>query len=122
MKKNSVILSVLGIIAVVAAVVVFSRINYRPPSGIVYFYGDACPHCLNVEKFIEDNKIEDKVSFEKKEVFENEENAMELAGFAQKCRLSAANIGVPFLWDGSKCYVGDTDIINFFKQKAGVGR
>jgi glutaredoxin len=124
MKKNNLILIIAGVVVLLAAgYFVFSR-NHQPAaeigSGIIYFYGDTCPHCLNVEKFFEDNNIEDKVSFKKEEVFENQANANELASVAQQCKLPAAEIGVPFVWDGSKCYLGETDVINFFKEKAGI--
>jgi glutaredoxin len=87
--------------------------------GIVFFYGEGCPHCAKVEEFFKDNNIEDKVDFVKKEVYKNRRNANELAARAKDCGLSTQRIGVPFLWDGSKCLIGDEDIINFFKQKIG---
>ncbi len=55
-----------------------------------------------------------------KEVFKNKDNAALLATKAQACNIATDQIGVPFLWDGTKCYVGDEDIINFFKQKTNV--
>jgi len=36
---------------------------------------------------------------------------------AKICELPTDSIGVPFLWDGKDCLIGDQDIINFFKQK-----
>jgi len=98
------------------------RNNSEPPTEnkIILFYGENCPFCAKVDTFIKDNKIEEKVSFEKKEVFNNQDNAKELVDLSQKCNLPADQVGVPFLWDGSKCFVGDEDIINFFKQKAGI--
>jgi len=119
MNKKLLILILVGIIVLGAAVFIISK-NISPQNKIILFYGENCPFCQKVEDFIKENKIEEKVPFERKEVFNNEKNAQELVGKAQKCGLSAADIGVPFLWDGSKCFVGDTDIINFFKQKTGV--
>ena len=84
---------------------------------IILFYGDGCPHCALVEKYIEENNVKDKISFGQKEVYYNDQNASELAEKAKACGLPADSIGVPFLWDGSKCLVGYQDIINFFKQK-----
>ena len=86
-------------------------------SGIILFYGDGCPHCAIVEEFVEQNNIEEKVSFSKKEVYYNQQNASELGVKAKVCGMSTDFIGVPFLWDGSKCYVGDQDIVEFFKNK-----
>jgi len=86
-------------------------------SGIVLYYGDGCPHCALVEEFVTENNIEAEVSFAKKEVYYNKQNASELAEKAMTCGMPTDSIGVPFLWDGSECLVGDQDIIEFFKSK-----
>ena len=88
-------------------------------NGIVLFYGDGCPHCALVEQYISENNIESKVQFTKKEVYNNQQNASELTAKAKACGMATDSIGVPFLWDGSSCLVGDQPIIDFFKQKAG---
>jgi glutaredoxin len=72
-----------------------------------------------VEKYIEENKIQDKISFTQKEVYYNQNNAKELEAKAKICGLPTDSIGVPFLWDGEKCLIGDQDIINFFSAKGG---
>jgi glutaredoxin len=84
---------------------------------IILFYGDGCPHCAIVEEYIKENNINDKISFAQKEVYYNQNNAKELETKAKICGLPTDSIGVPFLWDGSKCFVGDQDIIDFFKTK-----
>ncbi len=92
-------------------------IENQSPSQIILFYGDGCPHCAIVEKYIEGNYIKDKISFAQKEVYYNQNNAKELETKAEICGLPTDSVGVPFLWDGEKCLIGDQDIINFFKQK-----
>jgi len=87
------------------------------PSGIILFYGEGCPHCANVDKYIETNKVKEKIAFDSKEVFLNQENAREMVAKAKACGLTTDSVGVPFLWDGTNCIVGDVDIINFFKTK-----
>lgn len=85
---------------------------------MIYFYGDGCPHCANVEKFFQENNVESKIQFEKKETYSNNQNADLLSLIARKkCALPGTEIGVPFLWDGLKCILGDTPIIDFFEQK-----
>jgi glutaredoxin len=86
-------------------------------SQIILFYGDGCPHCKIVEEYIEKNKTKEKLSFAQKEVYYNKTNANELVEKAKICGLPTDSIGVPFLFDEKKCYIGDQDIINFFKQK-----
>lgn len=86
-------------------------------SQIILFYGVGCPHCKIVEEYINENSIQNKISFAQKEVYYNQNNAKELEAKAKICGLPTNSIGVPFLWDGEKCLIGDQDIINFFKQK-----
>jgi len=95
----------------------FLFVKKSSQSSIVYYYGADCPHCLEVEKFLKENKIEEKLTFEKKEVYYNQKNAQELSKRAKKCGLKATEIPVPFIWDGSKCIIGDEAVINFFKEK-----
>ena len=89
----------------------------KQESEIILFYGVGCPHCAKVEEYIKQNQIDKKISLVQKEVYYNQKNAKELQEKAQKCRLMANSIGVPFLWDGKTCIVGDQPIIDFLKQK-----
>ncbi|MDO8468788.1 MAG: hypothetical protein Q7S29_03465 [Candidatus Peribacter sp.] len=87
------------------------------PQGMVLYYGDGCPHCANVEAFVKENNVEQKVQFVRKEVYNNKSNAREMGSFAKKCGLPTDSIGIPFLWTGAKCLTGDKDIIAFFQQQ-----
>jgi len=87
---------------------------------IVLYFGYSCPHCLIIEDFLKENNISKKISFSQKEVFKNKNNYQELSEKAKLCNIPENEIGVPFLWDGEKCFVGDKDIIAFFKNKTGV--
>ena len=87
------------------------------PSGIVLFYGIGCPYCEQVDAYITEQDITEKVSFERKEVYYNKENADELASLVSICGLPTNKVGVPFLWDGEYCFVGMPDIVNFFDEK-----
>jgi len=89
----------------------------RTDTPIVFYFGETCPHCKIVEEFIEKNDVESKVKFSKKEVYNNKDNADEAVAKAALCGIDKKNLGVPFLWDGEKCYIGDEQIINFFKEK-----
>ena len=70
-----------------------------------------------VEEYIEENNIKEKIFFEQKEVYYNKNNANELAEKAGLCGLPTNSVGVPFLWNGSKCFVGDQEIIEFLKEQ-----
>ena len=86
-------------------------------SDIILFYGDGCPHCALVEEYINQNGIEAKITFSKKEVYNNKQNADDLVAKARVCGMPTDSVGVPFLWDGSTCFLGDRDIIEFFRSK-----
>ncbi len=88
-------------------------------SQIILFYGIGCPYCAKVEEFIKENQIEKTIPFVKKEIYFNRQNAKELEEKAKICEIPENEVGVPFLWDGEKCFLGDVDIINFFKEKIG---
>lgn len=86
----------------------------------IFFYGNTCPHCVDVEEWMNENKIEEKIEIIKKEVYNNKENAKELVEAAKKCGLPTDSIGVPFLFAEGKCFIGTPDVVNFLAQKAGI--
>jgi hypothetical protein len=89
-------------------------------SDIVFFFGKGCLHCKDVEKFIADNKIDEKVAFESLEVWHNAENNNTLMQKAEECGIAEKEIGIPFLSAKGECFVGTVNIENFFKQEAGI--
>lgn len=119
-RSRSFLKPIIGGVAVVAfLVVVFfvARSGKSLPQGIVLYYGDGCPHCALVETFVKEKNVEEKVKFERKEVYNNKRNAREMASFAKKCGLPTDSIGIPFLWTGTQCLTGDKDIIAFFQRQ-----
>lgn len=82
-----------------------------------YFWGDTCPHCANVAKFLESWEGKDKVKIDKKEIYRNPDNARLLDTRAQVCNLPKDQIPVPFLVTPEReCITGDEPIINHFKS------
>ena len=86
----------------------------------IYFYGEECPHCHDVMKFLEENKIAEKVKFEKKEVWHDKKNAAEMNDKARSCGLDVKKIGVPFLFAEGKCHIGTPDVEAYFSKAAGL--
>lgn len=86
---------------------------------MIIFYGEGCPHCLIVDEYLEKNKVSDKLKFEHLEVYKNRDNAALLAESAKRCGIKSDQVGVPLLWNEGKCLVGDKDIVDFLKEKAG---
>jgi len=118
-KKNIFIIA--GVVLIVVLIILFYFTNsVAGPKGIILFYGEGCSHCKIVDDFISQNKIEDKVKFTRLEVFNNKDNAGILLQKAGICKIDQNNIGVPFLWDGKNCLLGDEDVISFFKKEANI--
>jgi len=125
-----------AIIIIFIAVIVFLVLNYissgfskilsflKAPhpyeNSIILFYQDNCDHCEKVDNFIRDNKVEEKVAFVRLNVYGSPENINILSDKAQTCGLDVKIIGVPFLWDGKNCILGDVEVINFFKTQIAV--
>ena len=89
-------------------------------SVTTYFYGEECPHCKDVRKFLDENDVESKYSFVKREVWHDSANASLMREAANVCALQSKEIAVPFVFSEGKCLVGTPKVIEFFKQKAGI--
>ncbi|MDD3285675.1 MAG: hypothetical protein PHG95_03530 [Patescibacteria group bacterium] len=124
MNKNKSALSaviVLLVLIAVASIFIFKRQseNNQVPAdnnGMILFYSLSCPHCQNVEKYIQENNVKDKYSFSQLEISADRKNSEMLVAKAEICGLDTGSLGVPFLWTGEKCLLGDTDIIDFFSK------
>ena len=104
MNKKIIIPTILFVICLVFSFLVLLKnqpINQQPEqSQIILFYGIGCPHCAKVEEFIKENQIEKIISFVKKEIYFNRQNAKELEEKAKICKIPENEVGVPFFWDG----------------------
>lgn len=132
--KNFVLVLLVLVLAGLAGALLFTKGNNAQPENCpavlgtscnatdteeILFYGQGCPHCALVEKFIEDNNIKANFQFDEKEVYGNASSAEVLIKKAQTCGLSLDSLGVPFFWDGpnGKYYGGDKEINCYLKSK-----
>lgn len=82
----------------------------------ILFYSNNCPHCKELEKWMEENNLEEKTSIIKKEVDNNKSNITELNRLARNCGLKPNEVGVPFLFTPERqCLVGSLEIVEYFK-------
>lgn len=88
-----------------------------PKEKIIYYYGNTCPHCQEVEEWMKKEKIDEKIRVEKKEVYQNQANAQELTLVAQNCGLDPNAIGVPFLYADGKCYIGTPTVKRILQER-----
>jgi len=124
MKKNTFIPALMFVILAVVIIFFVSKDdtdinneNTALKTDIILFYGTGCQYCGVVEEFLEEKEVEKIISFKNLEVFNNKANATLLEAKARVCGLNTNSIGVPFLWDGQDCLIGDKAIIAFFENK-----
>lgn len=92
------------------------------PENLVFYYGVTCPYCEDVEDWMTENGIEEKITIVKKEVYEDRDNAMELTQAAGSCGMDTASVGVPFLHTPQgECFIGSIDIINYLSGQVDLG-
>lgn len=89
-------------------------------TGVVFYYGEECPHCHTVLDFLEEHDVVSSVSFDVKETWHDKENSRELLANAAKCGYAPNEIGVPFLYADGECLVGAPDVIGYFSERAGL--
>ena len=126
--KNTIIGFVAVILALIGGLVYWglqdsgSTSEATPDNGasIVYYYGAECSHCKDVQDFIDQNGIAEKVHFVKKEVWHNTKNASEMETRAKVCDIQKEGMGVPFVFADGKCMIGTPTVIDFFKKAAGI--
>lgn len=124
MKKFPAIAIFLSLLILVTGALLFSKspkpeITPSPSSqgaaGYEYFFSETCPHCANVQSFLDEWEGKEKISLEKKDVNGNKENSLLLTKRASECSIPANGIGVPFLYTPEgECIIGDTNIIEYF--------
>lgn len=108
-------------IVAVCAILFVSFCSLTFAEEYIFFYGNWCPHCANVEKFFDEEKIEKKFNITSKEIYFNRDNLKDLGFYLEKLNLSSEKMGVPFLvinsWSESSYLNGDKPIIDFFNKK-----
>ena len=92
------------LLLIVAAVVLAScggtqKDIINPDADYVYFYGATCPHCIELNKQIEEAGILEELSVEKREVWFNNENQAVFQSVADELWLDDSKVWVPFVYE-----------------------
>lgn len=112
-------------IIIVACVIVLSACSRLPaqvqttptliPPGQFYFFSATCPHCAVVKDYIDNNRVAERLYFLSQDV-NTDRRAYELfAAVGQRCGLDERRLVIPLFWDGTNCYLGEEQVINYFK-------
>jgi len=93
-------------------------LNNSEVEKAIFFYSDSCSHCQKVKAYIKDNAINKKVFYREVAAFANQENMNLFRQKASECGLGEYQRGVPLVYSQGKCYLGDIEVIKFFKEEA----
>ena len=86
----------------------------------ILYWGTTCPHCHDTIDWIEENKIDEKITVVRKEVYENRQNSDDLSQKAKECGLDPDSIGIPLLYTTEgNCLIGTPDITKYLSDKTG---
>lgn len=86
------------------------------PPGSFYFYSATCQHCAVVNQYVIDNKVKDRLFYIEAPIDNNQEHVRLLQSIGERCGVSPSDLGVPFFWDGTRCYQGSDEVISFFES------
>ena len=81
------------------------------------FFGKGCLHCAKVKKYFQENGILEKYDIEEKNLSGSAECALEFNKICQDNGIPLGERGIPMLYFGGQCLMGDTPIIEFFENK-----
>ena len=123
---------IVTILIIITVLVGFYKITSKKPvsldvvqsnADLTLFFGSTCPHCKDVEKFISDNKINQKLKINQLEVYENKSNSNLFVKTVQEIcpdKFDANGLAVPFLIDtkDKKCFIGTPSITEYLSQKS----
>lgn len=82
----------------------------------VLYFGETCPFCKELEKFLKENNLKEKLNLVEKEVYYNQENLQEFKNVLKICNLNLNEAGVPFMWAKGECLMGYDKILDFLKN------
>ena len=93
-------------------------------ADLILYWGNGCPHCEAVKKYIRDNKLDAKVKISYREVYYDTANQAKLEATVKLCPEvdTSQGIGVPLAFDpkNKKCILGDEPTIEWLKNKTNV--
>ncbi len=85
--------------------------NSTDQGSIYLFWGTGCPHCKDVEEYIEDEGIEEILDIELKEIYNDKDNASLFLDKVKECGLPQNRVGVPMLYYNGTCWMGKYEAI-----------
>ncbi|MDD3145071.1 MAG: hypothetical protein PHV23_03075 [Candidatus Gracilibacteria bacterium] len=97
--------------------------NNLEETSYIYYYGQGCPHCANLDKYISGVDGYEKLNIVKKEVYFDDKNRQDMLDDGKRLGLEESAIGLPFFIINKagveSPMVGDGPIIDYLKPILG---
>jgi glutaredoxin len=90
-------------------------VSFAETTEAVLYYGNGCPHCSKVSKYIEEKNLD--ISLTKKEIYQNTDNAKEFNEVCESHEIGLYKRGVPFLYIEDRCLIGSSKIISYLEKR-----
>ena len=119
-KNKKAVFGLILVVCLVSLAIIYLNTGNSEEDGgkIIYFYGFNCPHCKNVEAYMEENNMTSKLQIEEHEVMQDKKNLAKMVRYARGCGFTGNSLQTPFVYSGGSCYMGEDDVMNFLKTRA----
>jgi glutaredoxin len=88
-------------------------------SSYIYYYGQWCPHCADLDSYLKKTGWYDKLDLVKKEVWYDKENSVEMMEAVERLWLKADDVWIPFVvvknWDKENYLIWSSTVIDYLK-------
>lgn len=106
-------------VVVLLFVAVLGWLASQKPGNITFYWGTTCPHCHNVQRWLEAHNETAALGIRQLEVWDDKDNAATFVGVARKCKMDQAVVPVLVAETGT-CYVGEVEIIDYLKERLDI--
>ncbi len=103
-------------IEVVEDKAIVERIDIDINEELILFNGSGCEYCSIVDTFVEENDLEAKTPLQVKEIYFDDENLNEFDAKFNNCNPKPPFRGVPLLWHGGFCLMGEQEIVDYLSR------
>ena len=116
-KKPFSLFLIFSLLVILLNLVSLSPASAEDNNKIIFYWGQGCPHCAKVEKYIQENNLSKYFDIESREIYFNKKNRQEFLSTCQKYNIPLDKEGVPLALINNQCIIGDQPIINALKAK-----
>jgi glutaredoxin len=98
---------------------VLGWLHSQRPGTLTFYWGTTCPHCHNVQRWMESHPETDVLGIKQLEVWDDKDNAAAFVGVARKCGMDQPVVPV-LVAENGVCYVGEVEIVDYLKERLNI--